>query len=160
MSEVKTALERFQAYCDSKGIPEKSSLAHIHKIGQFEEHERKELRAAYEALQKENAELKRIQSNDAIDFWNLTEQNAAQAKRISEQQEDNLKQKDLILNFQDQYAKDHAEIESLRKQVEMLLGSARKTVLALAHASIHDPLYTAAYDELSESIKLASKNGE
>lgn len=52
------------------------------------------------------------------------------------------------------------EIESLRKQVEMLLGSARKTVLALAHASIHDPLYTAAYDELSESIKLASKNGD
>lgn len=45
MSEIKTALERFQAYCASKGIPEKSSLAHIHKMDQFEEHERKELRA-------------------------------------------------------------------------------------------------------------------
>lgn len=55
MSEIKTALERFQAYCASKGILSKSYLAHIHKIDQFEEHERKELRAAYEALQKENA---------------------------------------------------------------------------------------------------------
>lgn len=58
---IKTALERFQAYCAAKGIPEKSSLAHIHKISQFEEHERKELRAAYEALKAENeAQAKRI----------------------------------------------------------------------------------------------------
>ena len=57
MNEIKTALDRFQAYCASKGIPEKSSLAHIHKIDQFEEHERKELRAAYEALQKEKTKI-------------------------------------------------------------------------------------------------------
>ena len=61
MSKIKTALERFQSYCAAKGIPEKSSLAHIHKISQFEEHERKELRAAYEALKAENeAQAKRI----------------------------------------------------------------------------------------------------
>lgn len=96
--------------------------------------------AAYEAkcneveqLQKENAELKRIQSTDAIDFWNLTEQNAAQEKRIAEQQEDNLKQKDLILNFQDQYAKDHAEIESLRKQVETLSSHLNAVVEEMNH---------------------------
>ena len=58
MKHIKTAMERFKAYCESKGIPEKSSLAHIHKMSQFEEHERKELRAALEALQAENAKLK------------------------------------------------------------------------------------------------------
>ena len=58
MTEIKTALERFQSYCKSKGIPEKSSLAHIHKMDQFEEHERKELRTAYEALENERDELK------------------------------------------------------------------------------------------------------
>ena len=59
MRKIKTAQERFQSYCAAKGIPEKSALAHIHKISQFEEHERKELRAAYEALQQENAELRK-----------------------------------------------------------------------------------------------------
>ena len=98
MSKIKTALERFQAYCASKGILEKSSLSHIHKISQFEDHERKELRTAYEALQKENAELKEESQNyenasRIAHEWNmqiglangeLREANAAQAKRIEE----------------------------------------------------------------------------
>lgn len=56
---IKTGLERFQAYRKAKGIPQSATLLHAHKIMDFEEQERKELRAAYEALQKENAEQKR-----------------------------------------------------------------------------------------------------
>lgn len=55
---IKTAMERFRAYCASKGIPEKSSLAHIHKMSEFEEHERKELRAQNEAQRDEIEKLK------------------------------------------------------------------------------------------------------
>ena len=64
---IKTAQERFKDYMKEKGISLSSSLVHINKISQFEEQERKELRAAYEAkcnevaqLQKENVELKHI----------------------------------------------------------------------------------------------------
>ena len=58
---IKTAQERFQAYMKAKGIPISSSLVHINKMSQFEEQERKELRAALEALQAESAEqAKRI----------------------------------------------------------------------------------------------------
>lgn len=54
---IKTGLERFQAYRKAKGIPQSATLLHAHKIMDFEEQERKELRSAYEALQKENADL-------------------------------------------------------------------------------------------------------
>ena len=87
-ASIKTAQERFQAYMKAKGISLSSSLVHINKISQFEEQERKELRAAYEALQKENAELKHINLTSLADlhFKNreLEDKNAEQAKRIEE----------------------------------------------------------------------------
>ena len=66
MKHIKTAMERFKAYCESKGIPEKSSLAHIHKMSQFEEHERKELRAALEASQAELEKARQPVSDEQI----------------------------------------------------------------------------------------------
>lgn len=116
-----------------------------------------------EALQTENFDLKlKVEVYEAgIKLLEKVKQeNAAQAKRIEELEAPSNPYDRVDLQGKLYIAGLQNQIESLRKQVEMLLGSARKTVLALAHASIHDPLYTAAYDELSESIKLASKNGE
>ena len=94
---IKTAQERFQAYMKAKGIPISSSLVHINKMSRFEEQERKEIRAALEALQAENAELKEINDslhssskftyeNQKRDLAELKAENAAQSKRIAHQQ--------------------------------------------------------------------------
>lgn len=88
MRHIETAMERFKAYCKSKGIPEKSSLAHIHKMSQFEEHERKELRTALEASQEQLERLNGLYHSEVskhqLDYNALQAENAEQAKRIDE----------------------------------------------------------------------------
>lgn len=124
------------------------------------------MKAEIAALQKENERLdfkfKHYWGRIRKVLQRHRERDAAQAKRISEQQEDNLKQKDLILNFQNQYAKDHAEIESLRKQVETL---GHKAPTASGFCSRDGGCVCGGdlpriRESCSSWVKLASKNGE
>lgn len=90
---------------------------------------------------------------------------AAQAKRIEE-----LETATDHLGLTPQQASDGlarykaqvAEIESLRKQVEELLGASRMAITALAHTSQKNELYDEAYKRLDSAISFisASKNGE
>jgi predicted RNase H-like nuclease (RuvC/YqgF family) len=147
VSSIKTALERFQAYCDAKGIPEKSSLAHIHKIGQFEEHERKELRAAYEALQKENflLDLQLTGFKQVVDSHIESQEHYLQTTALNRK----------FLNENAALQKENAELRKQSRRYENLRKLNAQQFAELYKLNIQDGI---GFDYLVDG--LFSKNGE
>lgn len=154
MSEIKSAEERIHPMAlDDKSV---WCNAYFDEVA--------ELRAAYEALQKENAELKHINLTSLADLHfknrDLEDRNAAQAKRIAE-----LEAATEHLGLTPKQAADGltrykaqvTEIESLRKQVESVK-------YFLLTCSSPDCVFTAntlrdQANTLLDQIS-ASKNGE
>ena len=158
MIEIKTAQERYEKFSNPV-LPDvafkdclKSEVA--------------ELRVAYEALQKENAELK--EDLQFVERWanhhgtkpNVTAQEALSCIQhypsiaaITKSYKDGI-----IPTTRNPYA----EIESLRKQSDEMLTAMRRAVLALAFAAEKSRAMQDDYQALSNAITkaVASKNGE
>ena len=162
---IKTAQERFQAYMKAKGIPISSSLVHINKMSQFEEQERKEIRAALEALQAENENLKQYNKALCINHDAFVLQSKEQAKRIEELESwanslfDTRTKNVREIEILRKYCNDQAEANAL--QMKMLEHQNKSLLDQLVKADLLAPrTYVIELPEGATLLGSASKNGE